>query len=648
MGYVSRAYLDQYRRGHTALGTHPQTGDTLFLPAVDRFSGLYVLGVQGMGKSGLLEHLIYEDAERGNAVIVIDPHGDLTRNCLSRLPQSCVARTFVLDMEDEDFPFGVNVFAHARLDSSRALTQAVERIVHIFDVLWPEVMTQQNLPRYVRMATMVLLANPGATLVDMYKFLLDDDFRSRLLSRVQDETVLEFWRYQYDQLKPDTRLTRVQPLLGRLESLFAGRSLVRNIIGQRRPTINFRKAIEQRQLIFVKLPVKQVTQDARLIGTVIIAQLSAAVFSFADLPEGERPGISLYVDEGQHFTTSDFTELFTEGRKFGAKVTFAHQFRNQLPGFLQDATMTARTKVVFRTTLDDASELSKLFHSPQTTIRPEDIETRSAEYLTRHMGDFEAAPVVHDFVQLYLLPLQGFRRGHRVEISHTGTDVYGEVLNFLGGMQGFSTREAIRVDDPLPFLDRLLHTVMRKGDPALPIDPEILRGFANSGIGFWAKARNCWRDPALQPGFQFPAHLIVQTPDGAVWTRKPESPTEMYYHFLFSLRQLMAYLAQHPIGKVSKGSSNSVAQALSHLPVRHAFVQASDGVWYMRTVDTPPSVDAENLKARLHFIREQTRQTYCHPRSEVEAKPVPIDPDEQPTLVVRENAIPGRSRWEDD
>src|SRR5260370_34819293 len=88
-----------------------------------------------------------------------------------------------------------------------------------------------------------------------------------------------------------------------------GRSLVRNIVGQRQNSISFRKMITQRQIAFNKLPVKTITQDARLIGTILLAQISNAVFSFSDTPEQQRPGVSLYVDEFQHFATSDFSEM---------------------------------------------------------------------------------------------------------------------------------------------------------------------------------------------------------------------------------------------------------------------------------------------------------------------------------------------------
>jgi len=355
---LSPAKQAELLKTHLLLGYQPETHDHLCVPDVDRYAGMYVSGVQGTGKSALLENMIAHDVRVGNSVIVLDPHGDLITHCLAQLLPDRLVSTFLLDMEDEAHPFSVNVFATGKLDTDLARTQAVERIMHIFEVLWDDVLKQQNLPRYVRAATITLLANPGSTLVDMYALLTSDAYRARLLANVTDGSVIQFWQTNFENLSSAEQLRRVQPLINRLETLFMGRNLVRNIVGQRVTTINFRQAIENREIIFIRLPVKTVAQDARLIGTMLMSQIHSAVFSFANVPEAKRPGVSLYVDEVQNFATPDFAELFTEARKYGMKLTIAHQYRAQLPKFLQDSTITARTKVFFQLTPEDGREMA--------------------------------------------------------------------------------------------------------------------------------------------------------------------------------------------------------------------------------------------------------------------------------------------------
>lgn len=635
MPFMSQDYLlhisdekrDQVFRTNAQLGYQPETSDSLLLPDKDRYAGTYVLGVQGVGKSGLLENLIAFDAQAGNAVIVIDPHGDLTMNCLAALPSHLLAQTYLVDMEDEAYPFGVNVFATSKLESSIALARAVDRILHIFEVLWPDVLSQQHLPRYVRAATIALLCCPGSTLVDVYMFLLDDQVRTRMLQHVTDPTVRQFWQTQYDDLSAAERLRRVQPLIGRLESLFMGRSLVRNIVGQRKTTITFRKAIEERAILFLRLPIKTVAQDARLIGTILLSQIHAAVFSFANVPEAQRPGVSLYLDEFQHFTTPDITELFTEGRKFGVKLTVAHQFRGQLPKYLQEATMTARTTICFQTIPEDARDMASIFPAQETTIRPEDIEPHPVNHVLTYGSD---KPILREFIEQYLRPLQSQKRGGKVDIN--GTHLTYDVWH------GAKMRE-VYVADPTPYLDNLLYEVMRTGNPELPIPYEAMIGFANCGRGFYTQGRMVSGD-MLGPQANFPSALVVQSGEGFRWTRAPESGREQLYHFLFHLRMTMIALAEEPIGKRTAPSTTVVAGMLTQLPRRAAFVRTGETVGVIYTNDTPQRLSGRELVARVQTVLEQTRAKYCHPRAEVEQ--VPTQPDEVVEGVPNESPVAPR------
>ncbi|MBA2682556.1 MAG: type IV secretion system DNA-binding domain-containing protein [Ktedonobacteraceae bacterium] len=505
--------------------------------------------------------------------------------------------------------------------------------------------SQQNLPRYLRAATLVLLDNPGATLLDMYNLLTDEDIRQCLVANASDSTVKTFWRAQYDALSEAERSRRVQPLINRLESLFMGRSIIRNIVGQPNSTISFRRAIERREAVFIKLPVKLVQQDAALIGTIIIAQLSAAVFSFADIPESTRPGVSLYVDEFQHFSTPDFASLFTEGRKFGMRVVVAHQFRDQLPAYLQQSTMTARTKVCFRPTPEDAKEMAALFPITSSKVAPEDLDIKAAETITYRFADFP--PEVQVFVKTYLQPLNGFKRGRVVEIRNGGLDIYGGAVNLLGAFAGGSASNApIEVPDPLPYLNSLCYESMSKGSANLAIQPEVVRGLANGGRGFFAAVRHIWHSPDLLATIQYPDSLVVNAPSGAQWVRQPDGPKEQFYHCVYHLRATLAYLAKNPLGKQQTTTKNDVAQMLSQLPKRSAFVRSGEAMATLYTIKTGFKLTDTTLDDYLTVIRDQTRTKYCHPVDEVEHTFEVVDRlPPSPLAAVIDGVL--ASRWEE-
>src|SRR5258707_5810876 len=116
------------------LGFHPTTRDVFLVSTLDRYSSMYLLGLPGMGKSSLLVNTIFADALNEHAVIVIDPHGDVVRDCVAQLPDYVQDRIFILDMEDESHPFGLNVFNVRGLHTAVAYAQAVDRVCHVFHV----------------------------------------------------------------------------------------------------------------------------------------------------------------------------------------------------------------------------------------------------------------------------------------------------------------------------------------------------------------------------------------------------------------------------------------------------------------------------------------------------------------------------------
>lgn len=614
MAFTTRATSARLLSAHAPLGRHPERDELFLLPDTDRYAGTYVLGVQGAGKSGLLHSLIHRDIEAGHAVVVLDPHGDLITKCLATLPASRVSDTAVLDLEDEGYPFGANLFTSGKLHTDVARATAVERILHVFEVLWPDVLSQANLPRYVRAATITLLANPGCTLVDMYGFLLDPHIRARLLCAVTDPTVRQFWATQYDDLSDAERMRRVQPLLNRLEALFMGQALVRNVVGQRKSTISFRQAIERREVIFIRLPLKTLGNEARLIGTILLSQLSAAVFSFADLPDVARPGVSLYVDEAQNFATPDFAALFSEGRKFGVRMTLAHQYRAQLPDYLKKATMTARTKVIFTVTPEDGRELGHVFAGAPASI---ELNPKPVSWLLTHGHPDEA---VQYFVEYYLRPLRGNRGLLKVtDTTLTGKDLFTAVFN-APALNG-----AVHVPDPLYALNDLCYRVMSTRDPNLPIPGEIPIGFSGCGIHTFYKAA-CKARAELLPDYPLPGWLAK---------RAPEDGSEQLMHFVASLRFAMDALAEQPIGKPLATSAIEVGKMLMSLPKRAAFVRSGEDMGVVYTLDTPEPLRGSALRERLDAIQDATRRKYCHPRENIE-RGFAVEPTTQDTVIARE------------
>ena len=78
------------------IGHAVETGQPVAIGDVERRSGLYVLGIQGMGKTTLLKNLIDQDIGNGHGLFFLDPHGDAIKEVFRRKDDSRLKEVAVL------------------------------------------------------------------------------------------------------------------------------------------------------------------------------------------------------------------------------------------------------------------------------------------------------------------------------------------------------------------------------------------------------------------------------------------------------------------------------------------------------------------------------------------------------------------------
>src|SRR3990167_8586720 len=95
----------------TLLGKSNYRGhqQTFGIKPLDRRRHIYVIGKTGMGKSTLLENMIYSDIMEGKGVGIIDPHGDLADNILKFIPTKRVNDVVLIDPSDQEYAVAFNM-----------------------------------------------------------------------------------------------------------------------------------------------------------------------------------------------------------------------------------------------------------------------------------------------------------------------------------------------------------------------------------------------------------------------------------------------------------------------------------------------------------------------------------------------------------
>ncbi len=619
MTFVSKAWLRHVDvKGfdkHAPYGEHHETGDILFVSNLLRREHTYIIGQSGYGKSGLAENLILYDIITGDcAVALFDFHGDLHDAVIAAVPTEHLHRIFSLDMLDVANPISLNLFTPDNAASGTTQRIAVNRILHLFTALWPEVERHAHLPSLVRAAAYTMLANEGTTLHDMYRMFNEPAYRKQLVANAPWQNIRDYWE-QYDALSKEGKEGHSQAVVARLHQLFMGDPLMANILGQAPGKIDWRQIIANKQVILIKLPGRTMEYEARLVAGILLAQLQAAIFDGFDTAPEDRQPISVFLDEFQSYASPDLPVLLTEGRKLLVSMHLSHQIRSQVPKELRDAALGVSTIVCFRTQLDDSRELAPLFTNDQTYIKPEDITPHPIQHLLDY-GSPE--PSVQAFIDSYVRPLSQHRRGNWIELSNRGFSWTDMAIDVASG--GSAPSSAIRLPDPLPWLDDLLRRVMETNNPDLPIPGDAVAGFANAGAGFFPQIRNRPdSDPMFQPGYNFPTTLVVEQDGVSTWVKRPENGKEQLLHCIFSIRSVMEYLAFYPIGTETKMTDHDTAQILRNLPKRAAAVKTGDEQGVIYTLDNPPHVTGAELQQRLTNVQTRTRDTFCRPREEVEA-----------------------------
>lgn len=151
-------------------------------------------------------------------------------------------------------------------------------------------------------------------------------------------------------------------LLNRLDELLSSEN-IRNILGQSENAFNFRSFMDSGKIVLIKISKGVLgSENATLLGTLLIWKIYEAAMSRADMPAESRKDFFLYVDEFQNFATESFTEILSESRKYNLALTFANQYLGQLPSAVRQTVFgNVANLISFGVGADDAAIMSQEF-----------------------------------------------------------------------------------------------------------------------------------------------------------------------------------------------------------------------------------------------------------------------------------------------
>jgi hypothetical protein len=335
----------------------------------DRRRHTYIIGKSGVGKSVLLASMAVQDVLNGEGLCIIDPHGDLIKDVLLRIPPERAEDVILFAPADTERPLALNLLEFdPRYPEQK--TFVINEMIKIFDKLYDLKATGGPIfEQYMRNALLLIMSSPetGSTLMEVPKVLADPDFRKMKLDLCKDPTVVDFWRKEAEKAGGEAALANVVPYITSKLTQFVSNDTMRPIIGQQNSSFNLRDVMDSQKILLVDLSKGAIGEmNAYLLGMIIVGKILISALSRTDMSKEKRKDFYLYIDEFQNFTTDSISSILSEARKYALNLIIAHQYLGQLvkgqDTSIKDAVFgNVGTWILFKIGSDDAEKMEKEF-----------------------------------------------------------------------------------------------------------------------------------------------------------------------------------------------------------------------------------------------------------------------------------------------
>ena len=324
----------------------------------DRRRHMYVIGKTGTGKSTLIANMAIDDLKKRHGLAVIDPHGDLSEILLNYIPSHRINDVCYLNPADKEHPFAINIL---EVNNPAQAELVASGIVSIFHKLYAH-SWGPRLEHILRNTLLTLTQIPNSTLVDVPRILTQKKFREKIIDKLQDEVLKNFWINEFGKMPDRLQQEAISPILNKVGQ-FISSPLIRGIIGQPKSTVDLETIMNEGKVLILNLSEGRLGEDnSALLGAMIITKIQLAAMNRVNIPEEKRLDFYLYVDEFQNFATDSFIKILSEARKYRLNLCLANQYMAQIDEKVQKAILgNTNTLISFLVGAEDANILEREF-----------------------------------------------------------------------------------------------------------------------------------------------------------------------------------------------------------------------------------------------------------------------------------------------
>ena len=330
----------------------------------DRRRHMYVIGASGMGKSVFLKNIAYQDMLAGKGFCFIDPHGDVTEELLSMVPENRIDDVIYFDPSDMEFPIGMNMLeAKTPEEKDFIVQEGINMLYSLYDPGHTGIFGPRG-EQMFRNAALLLMSDPkGATFLDIPSPFINADLVMDKLKYVTDRDLYDYWTKEFPASQKSNDAGEVITWFASKWSPFKQNTMMKRVLGQVKSGFNIREIMDQQKILLVNLSKGKLGElNSKLLGMIFVMKFQTAAMSRVDTPEKDRKDFCLFVDEFQNFSTESFESILSEARKFRLNLIVANQFMTQLTDKIREGVLgNVGTIVAGRVGVTDAEMLEKVF-----------------------------------------------------------------------------------------------------------------------------------------------------------------------------------------------------------------------------------------------------------------------------------------------
>jgi len=295
------------------------------IPVHERFKHCYITGQSGSGKTECLKSIVYSDILRNDGVvIVLEPHGDLTRD-IAKLPIDKKRVIYLDPTLQEGMTPTLNLF-DLKNRNEKNIQKIAKVIVSVVKSVNDDEKFSGAMEEMLYYCCCLLLRKGDSDFFELLQILNDKKNKELVKLGQNSPNVLEreYFEDYFKGSKPTQEAVkrRVSKILNDLVlcNLLNGSS-----------TINLEETMNTKgNVIIFRIQKEEMLDSYIYYARFIIGLIQIIALKRASQEEDERVKTYCHIDEFHNFITPTIEEILTESRKYRLYLTLAHQAISQV------------------------------------------------------------------------------------------------------------------------------------------------------------------------------------------------------------------------------------------------------------------------------------------------------------------------------